>query len=135
MAHVTCGSTDLAVAEKPDFLGLDLSNSPHVLHGVASFVLIFSGLRRLINAPARARLCRHPRERPRMLAVAIPPGLQASVFHSAPQSPASPAASTPSSRHSSADALYGPRPATSHHDHARGAGTLIGPAIGAGVFC
>src|SRR4051812_40202809 len=70
---VTGGSDGLAIAEKPGFLGFDLSNSL-VMYFMALifFVLVFWGLRRLINAPLGRVFVGIRENEQRMMAVGYP---------------------------------------------------------------
>src|ERR1044071_2811985 len=70
---VTGGSDGLAIAEKPGFFGFDLSSSLVMYFmALAFFVLIFAGLRRLINAPLGRVFVGIRENEPRMLAVGYP---------------------------------------------------------------
>ena len=135
---VTGGSDGLAIAEKPNFFGFDLSNSLVMYYmALIFFALVFWGLRRLINAPlgrvfvgireneARMMAVGYPTKSYKLLSFAIAGALAGlsgglyAIFNG----------------YISADALYW----TASGDvlimtMLGGAGTLIGPAIGAGVF-
>ena len=113
---VTGGSDGLAIAEKPGFFGFDLSNSLVMYYmALIFFVLVFAGLRRLINAPLGRVFVGIRENEQRMMAVGYPTkSYKLLSFTIAPPSPDSPAASTPSSTDSSRRTrCIGPRPATS----------------------
>jgi branched-chain amino acid transport system permease protein len=135
---VTGGTDGLAIAEKPGFFGFDLGNSLPMYFMALGFLLAsYWALRRLLNAPLGHVFVGIRENEPRMLAIGYPTraykllsfiiagafaglsgGLYA-IFNS----------------FISPDALYW----TASGDilimtMLGGAGTLIGPAIGAGVF-
>jgi len=135
---VTGGSDGLAVAEKPDFLGFDLSNSLVMYYmALFFFVLVFAGLRRLINAPLGRVFVGIRENEPRMLAVGYPTRTYKLLSFTISAAIAGLAGGLYAIFNGfiSADALYW----TASGDvlimtMLGGAGTLIGPAIGAGVF-
>ena len=135
---VTGGSDGLAVAEKPGFFGFDLSNSLVMYYmALVFFVLIFAGLRRLINAPLGRVFVGIRENEPRMMAVGYPTKAYKllSFTISAALAGLSGGLYAIFNGFISADALYW----TASGDvlimtMLGGAGTLIGPAIGAGVF-
>ncbi len=135
---VTGGSDGLAIAEKPGFLGFDLSNSL-VMYFMALifFVLVFWGLRRLINAPLGRIFVGVRENEQRMMAI----GYSTKSYKLLSFTIAAAIAGLSGGLYAifngfiSADALYW----TASGDvlimtMLGGAGTLIGPAIGAGVF-
>ncbi len=135
---VTGGSDGLAVAEKPGFFGFDLSNSL-VMYFMALifFVLVFWGLRRLINAPLGRIFVGIRENEQRMLAIGYPTKAYKllSFTIAAALAGLSGGLYAIFNGFISADALYW----TASGDvlimaMLGGAGTLIGPAIGAGVF-
>src|SRR6478609_6215135 len=135
---VTGGSDGLAVAEKPSFFGFDLSNSLVMYYmALAFFVLVFAGLRRLINAPLGRVFVGIRENEQRMMAVGYPTKTYKllSFTISAALAGLSGGLYAIFNGFISADALYW----TASGDvlimtMLGGAGTLIGPAIGAGVF-
>jgi branched-chain amino acid transport system permease protein len=135
---VTGGSDGLAIAEKPSFFGFDLSNSLVMYYmALAFFVLIFSGLRRLINAPLGRVFVGIRENEPRMMAVGYPTKTYKLISFTISAAIAGLAGGLYAIFNGfiSADALYW----TASGDvlimtMLGGAGTLIGPAIGAGVF-
>ena len=135
---VTGGSDGLAIAEKPSFFGFDLSNSLVMYYmALVFFVLIFSGLRRLINAPLGRIFVGIRENEQRMMAVGYPTKTYKLISFtiSATIAGLSGGLYAIFNGYISADALYW----TASGDilimtMLGGAGTLIGPAIGAGVF-
>jgi len=135
---VTGGSDGLAVAEKPGFLGFDLSNSLVMYYmALAFFVLVFAGLRRLINAPLGRVFVGIRENEPRMLAVGYPTRTYKLLSFTISAAIAGLAGGLYAIFNGfiSADALYW----TASGDvlimtMLGGAGTLIGPTIGAGVI-
>jgi branched-chain amino acid transport system permease protein len=135
---VTGGSDGLAVAEKPSFFGFDLSNSLVMYYmALAFFVLVFAGLRRLINAPLGRVFVGIRENEPRMMAVGYPTRAYKLISFTISAAIAGLAGGLYAIFNGfiSADALYW----TASGDvlimtMLGGAGTLIGPAIGAGVF-
>jgi branched-chain amino acid transport system permease protein len=135
---VTGGSDGLAVAEKPGFLGFDLSNSLVMYYmALAFFVLVFAGLRRLINAPLGRVFVGIRENEPRMLAIGYPTRAYKLLSFTIAAALAGLAGGLYAIFNGfiSADALYW----TASGDvlimtMLGGAGTLIGPAIGSGVF-
>jgi branched-chain amino acid transport system permease protein len=135
---VTGGSDGLAIAEKPSFFGLNLSDSL-VMYFMALifFVAVFWGLRRLINAPLGRIFVGIRENEPRMLAVGYPTRAYKLLSFTIAAALAGLAGGLYAIFNGfiSADALYW----TASGDvlimtMLGGAGTLIGPAIGAGVF-
>ena len=135
---VTGGSDGLAIAEKPGFFGLDLSNSL-VMYFMALifFVLVFWGLRRLINAPLGRAFVGIRENEQRMMAI----GYATRAYKLIAFTIAAAIAGLAGGLYAifngfiSSDALYW----TASGDvlimtMLGGAGTLIGPSIGAGVF-
>src|SRR5436190_7184323 len=135
---VTGGSDGLAIAEKPSFFGFDLSNSLVMYYmALAFFVLVFAGLRRLINAPLGRVFVGIRENEPRMMAVGYPTKTYKLISFTISAAIAGLAGGLYAVFNGfiSADALYW----TASGDvlimtMLGGAGTLIGPAIGAGVF-
>ncbi len=135
---VTGGSDGLAVPEKPGFLGFDLSNSLVMYYmALIFFVLIFAGLRRLINAPLGRVFVGIRENEQRMMAVGYPTKTYKLLSFTISAAIAGLAGGLYAIFNGfiSADALYW----TASGDvlimtMLGGAGTLIGPAIGAGVF-
>jgi branched-chain amino acid transport system permease protein len=135
---VTGGSDGLAIAEKPGFLGFDLSNSLVMYFmALAFFVLVFWGLRRLINAPLGRVFIGIRENEQRMLAIGYPTRAYKllSFTIAAALAGFSGGLYAIFNGFISADALYW----TASGDvlimtMLGGAGTLIGPAIGSGVF-
>jgi len=135
---VTGGSDGLAIAEKPGFFGFDLSNSL-VMYFMALifFVLVFWGLRRLINAPLGRVFVGIRENEQRMMAVGYPTRAYKLLSFTIAAAIAGLSGGLYAIFNGfiSADALYW----TASGDvlimtMLGGAGTLIGPAIGAGVF-
>ena len=135
---VTGGSDGLAIAEKPSFFGFDLSNSL-VMYFMALifFVLVFWGLRRLINAPLGHVFVGIRENEQRMMAIGYPTSAYKLLSFTIAGAIAGLAGGLYAIFNGfiSADALYW----TASGDvlimtMLGGAGTLIGPAIGAGVF-
>jgi branched-chain amino acid transport system permease protein len=135
---VTGGSDGLAIAEKPSFFGFDLSNSLVMYYmALFFFVLIFAGLRRLINAPLGRIFVGIRENEQRMMAVGYPTKTYKLISFTISAAIAGLAGGLYAIFNGfiSADALYW----TASGDvlimtMLGGAGTLIGPAIGAGVF-
>jgi len=135
---VTGGSDGLAIAEKPGFLGFDLSNSLVMYFmALAFFVLVYWALRRLINAPLGRVFIGIRENEQRMLAVGYPTRAYKllSFTIAAALAGLSGGLYAIFNGFISADALYW----TASGDvlimtMLGGAGTLIGPAIGSGVF-
>jgi branched-chain amino acid transport system permease protein len=135
---VTGGSDGLAIADKPGFLGFDLSNSlPMYFMALSFFVLAFWGLRRLINAPLGRVFIGIRENEQRMRAIGYPTRAYKLLSFTIAAALAGLAGGLYAIFNGfiSADALYW----TASGDvlimtMLGGAGTLIGPAIGAGVF-
>ena len=135
---VTGGSDGLAIAEKPSFFGYDLSNSLSMYFmALIFFVLVYCLLRRLLNAPLGHVFVGIRENEPRMLAI----GYQTRAYKLLSFTIAGALAGLSGGLYAifnsfiSPDALYW----TASGDilimtMLGGAGTLIGPAIGAGVF-
>ena len=135
---VTGGSDGLAIAEKPSFFGYDLSNSLSMYFmALIFFVLVYGLLRRLLNAPLGHVFVGIRENEPRMLAI----GYQTRAYKLLSFTIAGALAGLSGGLYAifnsfiSPDALYW----TASGDilimtMLGGAGTLIGPAIGAGVF-
>jgi branched-chain amino acid transport system permease protein len=135
---VTGGSDGMAIAEKPSFFGYDLSNSLSMYFMALIFlVLVYGLLRRLLNAPLGHVFVGIRENEPRMLAI----GYQTRAYKLLSFTIAGALAGLSGGLYAifnsfiSPDALYW----TSSGDilimtMLGGAGTLIGPAIGAGVF-
>src|SRR6187200_1785741 len=135
---VTGGSDGLAIAEKPSFFGYDLSNSLSTYFmALIFFVLVYCLLRRLLNAPLGHVFVGIRENEPRMLAI----GYQTRAYKLLSFTIAGALAGLSGGLYAifnsfiSPDALYW----TASGDilimaMLGGAGTLIGPAIGAGVF-
>jgi branched-chain amino acid transport system permease protein len=135
---VTGGSDGLAIAEKPSFLGFDLSDSLVMYYmALMFFVMVFWGLRRLINAPLGRIFVGIRENEQRMMAVGYPTKSYKLLSFTIAAAIAGLAGGLYAIFNGfiSADALYW----TASGDilimtMLGGAGTLIGPAIGAGVF-
>ncbi len=135
---VTGGSDGLAIADKPGFLGFDLSSSLTMYFmALIFFVLVFWGLRRLINAPLGRVFIGIRENEQRMLAIGYPTRAYKLLSFTIAAALAGLAGGLYAIFNGfiSADALYW----TASGDvlimtMLGGAGTLIGPAIGSGVF-
>src|SRR6478672_3931343 len=135
---VTGGSDGLAIAEKPSFFGYDLSNSLSMYFvALVFFLLSYWGLRRLLNAPLGHVFVGIRENEPRMLAIGYPTRAYKLLSFTIAGAFAGLAGGLYAIFNSfiSPDAIYW----TSSGDilimtMLGGAGTLIGPAIGAGVF-
>ena len=135
---VTGGSDGMAIAEKPGFFGFDLSSSlPMYFMTLIFLVLSYWGLRRLLNAPLGHVFVGIRENEPRMLAI----GYNTRAYKLLSFTIAGAFAGLAGGLYAifnsfiSPDAIYW----TSSGDilimtMLGGAGTLIGPAIGAGVF-
>jgi len=135
---VTGGSDGIAIVEKPSFLGFDLANSVSMYFvALAFFLLSYGGLRRLLNAPLGHVFVGIRENEPRMLAI----GYQTTAYKLLSFTIAGAFAGLAGGLYAifnsfiSPDAIYW----TSSGDilimtMLGGAGTLIGPAIGAAVF-
>jgi branched-chain amino acid transport system permease protein len=98
---VTGGSDGIAIPEQPSFFGYDLSNSLVMYFMALSFlVVVYAGLRRLLNAPLGHAFVGIRENEPRMIAIGYPTRL-ANWFHSRSRvrSPALAAGCMPSSTH------------------------------------
>src|SRR6266849_5344808 len=135
---VTGGSDGMAIAEKPAFLGFDLSNSLVMYFTTLIFLLLaYGGLRRLLNAPLGHVFVGIRENEPRMLAIGYDTRAYKLLSFTIAGAFAGLAGGLYAIFNSfiSPDAIYW----TSSGDilimtMLGGAGTLIGPAIGAGVF-
>jgi branched-chain amino acid transport system permease protein len=135
---VTGGSDGMAILEKPSFLGFDLANSLSMYFmALVFFLLSYWGLRRLLNAPLGHVFVGIRENEPRMLAI----GYQTRAYKLLSFTIAGAFAGLSGGLYAifnsfiSPDAVYW----TSSGDilimtMLGGAGTLIGPAIGAAVF-
>src|SRR5215510_13281551 len=135
---VTGGSDGMAIAEKPGFFGFDLSNSLAMYFMALLFVLAcYWGLRRLLNAPLGHVFVGIRENEPRMLAIGYDVRAYKLLSFTIAGAFAGLAGGLYASFNSfiSPDGIYW----TASGDilimtMLGGAGTLIGPAIGAGVF-
>ncbi len=135
---VTGGSDGIAIAEQPSFFGYSLSNSLAMYFmTLIFFVLVFLGLRRLINAPLGHVFVGIRENEPRMLAIGYPTRAFKLLAFTIAGAVAGLAGGLYAIYNGfiSSDAMYW----TASGDilimtMLGGAGTLIGPAIGAGVF-
>jgi branched-chain amino acid transport system permease protein len=135
---VTGGSDGMAIAEKPGFFGFDLSNSLAMYFMTLAFLLLsYWGLRRLLNAPLGHVFVGIRENEPRMLAIGYPTRAYKLLSFTIAGAFAGLSGGLYAIFNSfiSPDAVYW----TSSGDilimtMLGGAGTLIGPAIGAGVF-
>ena len=135
---VTGGSDGMAIAEKPGLLGFDLSNSLAMYFmTLAFFLLCYWGLRRLLNAPLGHVFVGIRENEPRMLAIGYPTRAYKLLSFTIAGAFAGLAGGLYAIFNSfiSPDAIYW----TASGDilimtMLGGAGTLIGPAIGAGIF-
>jgi branched-chain amino acid transport system permease protein len=135
---MTGGSDGMAIAEKPSFFGIDLSNSlPMYFMALAFLLLAYWALRRLLNAPLGHIFVGIRENEPRMLAI----GFNTRAYKLLSFTIAGAFAGLAGGLYAvfnsfiSPDAVYW----TASGDilimtMLGGAGTLIGPAIGAGVF-
>ena len=135
---VTGGSDGMAIAEKPSFFGVELSNSLAMYFMALAFLLLaYWALRRLLNAPLGHAFVGIRENEPRMLAI----GFNTRAYKLLSFTIAGAFAGLAGGLYAvfnsfiSPDAIYW----TSSGDilimtMLGGAGTLIGPAIGAGVF-
>jgi branched-chain amino acid transport system permease protein len=128
----------MAIAEKPGFFGFDLSNSlPMYFMTLTFLVLCYLGLRRLLNAPLGHVFVGIRENEPRMLAIGYDTRAYKLLSFTIAGGFAGLAGGLYAIFNSfiSPDAVYW----TASGDilimtMLGGAGTLIGPAIGAGVF-
>jgi branched-chain amino acid transport system permease protein len=135
---VTGGSDGIALAEKPSFFGFNLSHSlPMYFMTLVFFVAVYLGLRRLINAPLGHVFVGIRENEQRMLAIGYPTRAYKLLAFVIAGAIAGLAGGLYALYNGfiSTDALYW----TASGDilimtMLGGAGTLIGPAIGAGVF-
>jgi len=135
---VTGGSDGLAIADKPSFFGFDLSSSlPMYFMALLFFVLVYWGLRRLLNAPLGHAFIGVRENETRMQAI----GYAARTYKLLSFTIAGAVAGLAGGLYAifngfiSSDALYW----TASGDilimtMLGGAGTLIGPALGAAAF-
>lgn len=135
---VTGGSDGMAIAERPSLFGYDLSNSL-VMYFMALgfFVLVYWGLRRLLNAPLGHVFVGIRENEPRMLAIGYPTRAYKLLSFTIAGAIAGLAGGLYALFNGfiSTDALYW----TASGDilimtMLGGAGTLIGPAIGTAIF-
>jgi branched-chain amino acid transport system permease protein len=135
---VTGGSDGIAIADKPYFFGFDLSNSlPMYFMALSFFVLAYLGLRRLLNSPLGHAFVGIRENEQRMTAIGYPTRAYKLISFTIAGAVAGLAGGLYAIFNSfiSADATYW----TASGDilimtMLGGAGTLIGPAIGAAVF-
>jgi branched-chain amino acid transport system permease protein len=135
---VTGGSDGIAIAEKPIFLGIDLSNSLAMYFMALAFlVLSYWALRRLLNAPLGHVFVGIRENEQRMLTIGYPTQAYKLLSFSIAGGFAGLAGGLYAIFNSfiSPDAIYW----TASGDilimtMLGGAGTLIGPVIGAGIF-
>ena len=135
---VTGGSDGMAIAEKPALFGFELSDSLAMYFmALVFFLLSYWGLRRLLNAPLGHVFVGIRENEPRMLAIGYPTRAYKLLSFTIAGAFAGLAGGLYAIFNSfiSPDAIYW----TSSGDilimtMLGGAGTLIGPAIGAGVF-
>ncbi|HEY7663108.1 MAG TPA: ABC transporter permease [Xanthobacteraceae bacterium] len=135
---VTGGSDGLAIAEKPGFFGFDLANSLPMYFMTLAFLLgSYWALRRLLNAPLGHAFVGIRENEPRMLAIGYPTRAYKLLAFTIAGAFAGLAGGLYAIFNSfiSPDAVYW----TASGDilimtMLGGAGTLIGPAIGAGIF-
>jgi branched-chain amino acid transport system permease protein len=135
---VTGGSDGMAIAEKPALFGFELSDSLAMYFmTLVFFLLSYWGLRRLLNAPLGHVFVGIRENEPRMLAIGYPTRAYKLLSFTIAGAFAGLAGGLYAIFNSfiSPDAIYW----TSSGDilimtMLGGAGTLIGPAIGAGVF-
>ena len=136
--EVTGGSDGMAIAEKPALFGFELSDSLAMYFvALVFFLLSYWGLRRLLNAPLGHVFVGIRENEPRMLAIGYPTRAYKLLSFTIAGAFAGLAGGLYAIFNSfiSPDAIYW----TSSGDilimtMLGGAGTLIGPAIGAGVF-
>jgi branched-chain amino acid transport system permease protein len=134
---VTGGSDGIAVAEKPSFFGFDLSNSLVMYFMALSFfVLAYWGLRRLLNAPLGHAFVGIRENEQRMVAIGYPTRAYKLISFTIAGAVAGLAGGLYAIFNGfiSADAVYW----TASGDilimtMLGGAGTLIGPAVGAAL--
>src|SRR6516165_8669639 len=135
---VTGGSDGLAIAERPSFLGFDLSSSLAMyMMALAFFVLVYWGLRRLLNAPLGHAFIGVRENETRMQAIGYPTRIYKLLSFTIAGAIAGLAGGLYAIFNGfiSSDALYW----TASGDilimtMLGGAGTLIGPALGAAAF-
>ena len=135
---VTGGSDGMAIAEQPSFFGFSLSNSLVMYFMVLSFfALAYWGLRRLLNAPLGHAFVGIRENEQRMLAIGYPTRTYKLIAFTIAGAVAGLAGGLYAIFNGfiSSDALYW----TSSGDilimtMLGGAGTLIGPAVGAALF-
>lgn len=135
---VTGGSDGIAIAAKPDFFGFDLSNSLVMYFMTLSFfVLVYLGLRRLLNAPLGHSFVGIRENEQRMMAIGCPTRTYKLLSFTIAGAFAGLAGGLYAIYNGfiSSDAVYW----TASGDilimtMLGGAGTLIGPPIGAAIF-
>lgn len=135
---VTGGSDGMAIADKPSFFGFDLANTrPMYFMALAFFLLCYGGLRRLIRAPLGHVFIGIRENEARMLAIGYPTRAYKLLSFAIAGALAGLAGGLYAIFNSfiSPDAVYW----TASGDilimtMLGGVGTLIGPALGTGVF-
>jgi ABC-type branched-subunit amino acid transport system permease subunit len=135
---VTGGSDGIAITDKPGFFGFDLSHSlPMYFMALSFFALAYLGLRRLLNSPLGHAFVGIRENEQRMLAIGYPTRTYKLISFTIAGAVAGLAGGLYAIFNSfiSADAVYW----TASGDilimtMLGGAGTLIGPAMGAAVF-
>jgi branched-chain amino acid transport system permease protein len=135
---VTGGSDGMAIAERPSFFGYDLSNSLAMYFMTLSFFAIaYLGLRRLLNAPLGHAFVGIRENEPRMMAIGYPTRVYKLFSFTIAGALAGLAGGLYAIFNGfiSSDAVYW----TASGDilimtMLGGAGTLIGPAVGAAIF-
>ncbi len=135
---VTGGSDGTAIAEKPSFFGFNLANSLAMyMMALSFFALVYLGLRRLLNAPLGRAFVGIRENEPRMLAIGYPTRAYKLLAFTIAGAIAGLAGGLYAVFNGfiSADATYW----TASGDilimtMLGGAGTLVGPAIGAAAF-
>jgi len=135
---VTGGSDGMAIAERPSFFGYDLSNSLVMYFMTLTFFAIaYLGLRRLLNAPLGHAFVGIRENEPRMMAIGYPTRVYKLLSFTIAGAIAGLAGGLYAIFNGfiSSDAVYW----TASGDilimtMLGGAGTLIGPAVGAAIF-
>jgi branched-chain amino acid transport system permease protein len=135
---VTGGSDGIAIADKPSFFGFDLSNSLVMYFMTLSFfVLAYLGLRRLLNAPLGHAFVGIRENEQRMMAIGYPTRTYKLLAFTIAGAVAGLAGGLYAIYNGfiSSDAVYW----TASGDilimtMLGGAGTLIGPSVGAAIF-
>jgi branched-chain amino acid transport system permease protein len=135
---VTGGSDGIAVPEQPSFFGYDLSNSLVMYFMALSFlVVVYAGLRRLLNAPLGHAFVGIRENEPRMITIGYPTRAYKLISFTIAGALAGLAGGLYAIFNGfiSSDSVYW----TASGDILimtilGGAGTLIGPALGAAIF-